>query len=96
MEDLLENAKLYLKIKKEMGFMGLNNVQIRPSKIKELSQFFSIKTRLSYVDNFELTYRFYYSLHIDGVDFIAVSDEVEAWEQGLILDDFKRGAEVWG
>lgn len=96
MEEFLENAKLYLKIKKEMGLMGINNVQISHSKIKELSQFFSIKTKLSYGDDPELTYRYFYSLSIDGVDFIAVSDDVEALEHGLILDDFKRGAEIWG
>jgi len=96
MNDFLENAKLYLKIKEEMGIIDADDIQVSSNKIKELSQFFSVKTKLAYEGSLDLTYRYFYNLCIDGVTFIAVSNLVEARKNGLVESQFKEEAEVWG
>ena len=94
MYNFLENAKLYLKIQEEMGVIGSENIHISVDKIKALSSFFNAKVKLKYVENLE--YRYFYCLTVDGVEFVAVSDWEEAWENGLVEKQFKEGVEVWG
>ena len=94
MYNFLENAKLYLKIREEMGVIGQNTVHISVDRIKALSNFFGIRAKLHYNDG--LDYKYFYSLTVDDVEFIAVSEWEEAWENGLVEKQFKEEAEVWG
>ena len=94
MYNLLENARLYLKIQEEMGVIGSENIHISVDKIKALSSFFNAKVKLHYNDG--LDYKYFYSLTVDDVEFIAVSNWEEAWENGLVEKQFKEGVEVWG
>lgn len=94
MYNFLENARLYLKIQEEMGVIGSNTVHISVDKIKALSSFFNAKVKLHYNDG--LDYKYFYSLTVDGVEFVTVSEWEEAWENGLVKYQFKEGAEVWG
>lgn len=94
MYDYLANVKLYTKLRKEIGIIGSEEVHIGPNKIKRLSQFFSVKVKLNYLKNSD--YHYFYTVHIDGITFGAVSDLKEIKELGLTEKDFKREAEVWG
>jgi len=96
MEDFLENVKLYLKIQEEMGIYSSKTIQISTEKLKELSQDYSTKVKLAYINNPRVDYPYWYQLSIDGIDFLAVENEEEIQRRGLTKQDFKEGAEIWG
>lgn len=96
MYDFLANAKLFLRIREEMGVLDAdtNKIYISVDRIKALSKFFSVRVKLGYDKDTELNY--FYFLTIDGVNFVASSNWEEARENGLVEIQFKEGAEVWG
>ncbi len=96
MYNFLENAKLYLKIREEMGAIGSNYIHISVDRIKKLSKFFSSKVRLDYDYTVEDDNKYFYYLTIDGVDFMATSNYEEACNEGLRDSDFRRRALIWG
>ena len=47
-------------------------------------------------DFMETEYKYFYHLCIDGIDFVAISNQEKIFDLGLTEEDFKEGVEVWG
>ena len=96
MYDFVEKAKLYKQIQEELGIVDSDSIHINAEKIKRLSQFFSTKVKLEYYSKANTVYKYFYHLCIDGIDFVAVSNQEKIFDLGLTIEDFREGAEIWG